>query len=305
MLSYLGTANDITAQRDEERERQALAALVRASADAIIGKDLEGTITELESRRRANLRVPAPRRSSVARSRCSSPRAARPSCPGSSIGSVTAKRIEFMETERLRRDGRRIDVALTVSPMRDASGAAMGASTVARDMSEQKLAERLLESERRQLAEAQRIAKVGSWELDPVDRGAGLVAAAVPQSRLRPGRPGPDPGADLRARPSRGREEISRRHQQISREGTEFEFDFRVVMPDGELRTLEVHGASAAAEPGRAARFLGTSRDVTKERDAERLKDEFFGLVSHELRTPLTSIIGYAEARPRSSSRRT
>ena len=36
-------------------------------------------------------------------------------------------------------------------------------------------------------------------------------------------------------------------------------------------------------------------RDVTAEREAERLKDEFFALVSHELRTPLTSIIGYLE----------
>ncbi len=42
-------------------------------------------------------------------------------------------------------------------------------------------------------------------------------------------------------------------------------------------------------------RMIGTSRDVTAERDAERLKDEFFQLVSHELRTPLTSIVGYAE----------
>ena len=41
--------------------------------------------------------------------------------------------------------------------------------------------------------------------------------------------------------------------------------------------------------------MMGTSRDVTAERDAERLKDDFFGLVSHELRTPLTSIIGYTE----------
>ena len=31
------------------------------------------------------------------------------------------------------------------------------------------------------------------------------------------------------------------------------------------------------------------------ERDAERIKDEFFALVSHELRTPLTSIIGYTD----------
>ena len=36
-------------------------------------------------------------------------------------------------------------------------------------------------------------------------------------------------------------------------------------------------------------------RDVSAEREAERLKDEFFALVSHELRTPLTSIIGYLE----------
>jgi signal transduction histidine kinase len=36
-------------------------------------------------------------------------------------------------------------------------------------------------------------------------------------------------------------------------------------------------------------------REVTLEREAERMKDDFFALVSHELRTPLTSIIGYLE----------
>jgi len=36
-------------------------------------------------------------------------------------------------------------------------------------------------------------------------------------------------------------------------------------------------------------------RDVTGEREADRLKDEFFALVSHEFRTPLTSVIGYVE----------
>ncbi|MEY2533593.1 MAG: hypothetical protein QOF29_1503 [bacterium] len=35
--------------------------------------------------------------------------------------------------------------------------------------------------------------------------------------------------------------------------------------------------------------------DVTAEREAERMKDEFFALVSQELRTPLTSIVGYVE----------
>jgi signal transduction histidine kinase/HAMP domain-containing protein len=36
-------------------------------------------------------------------------------------------------------------------------------------------------------------------------------------------------------------------------------------------------------------------RDITAERESERLKDEFFALVSHELRTPLTSILGFLE----------
>ena len=51
--------------------------------------------------------------------------------------------------------------------------------------------------------------------------------------------------------------------------------------------------------------FLGVERcdfedpasfaDITPQRRAERLKEEFFALVSHELRTPLTSIAGYLE----------
>jgi signal transduction histidine kinase len=66
------------------------------------------------------------------------------------------------------------------------------------------------------------------------------------------------------------------------------------VFPDGSVHELTIEGR-LIVEDGRATRMIGTSRDVTAERDAERLKDEFIGLVSHELRTPLTSILGYTE----------
>ena len=65
-------------------------------------------------------------------------------------------------------------------------------------------------------------------------------------------------------------------------------------MPDGRIRVMEAQGQPFTDAAG-GTRLAGTSRDVTAERDAERLKDEFFGLISHELRTPLTSIIGYTE----------
>jgi signal transduction histidine kinase len=46
---------------------------------------------------------------------------------------------------------------------------------------------------------------------------------------------------------------------------------------------------------GRQIGRLLVLREVTGEREAERVKEEFFALVSHELRTPLTAILGYVE----------
>src|SRR5207253_2250301 len=51
---------------------------------------------------------------------------------------------EFSETERIRSDGRRIKIALSVSPIRDTSGQVVGASSVKRDITEEKRVEAAL-----------------------------------------------------------------------------------------------------------------------------------------------------------------
>jgi two-component system, chemotaxis family, CheB/CheR fusion protein len=63
------------------------------------------------------------------------------------------QRIEHYETVRLAKDGRRIDVSLTVSPIRDAGGRVIGASKVARDVTERRQAEEALQAERRKALE--------------------------------------------------------------------------------------------------------------------------------------------------------
>jgi signal transduction histidine kinase len=52
--------------------------------------------------------------------------------------------VEHYETVRMRKDGSLVDVALTVSPIRDAAGRVVGASTIARDITERRLAETLV-----------------------------------------------------------------------------------------------------------------------------------------------------------------
>jgi signal transduction histidine kinase len=60
-------------------------------------------------------------------------------------------------------------------------------------------------------------------------------------------------------------------------------------------KVLEMYSAPVDAPPGRRVGRLLVMRDVTDERQAERLKSDLMSTVSHELRTPLASVLGYAE----------
>lgn len=62
-----------------------------------------------------------------------------------------------------------------------------------------------------------------------------------------------------------------------------------------EARDLEIYSAPVATTSGRRIGRLFAFRDVTHEREVDRLKSEFVSMVSHELRTPLTSIKGYVD----------
>jgi PAS domain S-box-containing protein len=64
------------------------------------------------------------------------------------------QKVDHFETVRQTKDGRRLDISLTVSPIRDAEGVVVGASKTARDITDKKEMEREREETRQQLAEA-------------------------------------------------------------------------------------------------------------------------------------------------------
>jgi PAS domain S-box-containing protein len=67
--------------------------------------------------------------------------------------------VEHFDTTRIAKDGRRIPISLTVSPIRNARGKVIGASKIARDITQRKRAEReLVESRRRLASEAAALA---------------------------------------------------------------------------------------------------------------------------------------------------
>jgi PAS domain S-box-containing protein len=149
---------DITEQRSVQRLQAQLAAIVEGSDDAIIGKDLQGIIT---SWNQGAVRIYG----YTAEEMVGQPiaRLIPPTIPNDVPPILEriqrGERVEHYETKRMCKDGTVLDVSLTVSPIRDSEGTVMGASKIARDITEQKHREaervRLLEREQHARAEAE------------------------------------------------------------------------------------------------------------------------------------------------------
>lgn len=159
------------------------------------------------------------------------------------------------------------------------------------------------------LAESQRLARIGSWELDLATleltwseqqfRNFGFAPAKTPIRR------------DLvitRIDPRDIERHEAVIHSAIAT-GEGFTIDYRVVHPDGRLVHIHTIGRPVVDDQGKHIKFVGTSQDVTERIQLEEqlrrqyeqllkldlLKSNFVNSVTHELRTPLTSIMGYAE----------
>lgn len=68
-----------------------------------------------------------------------------------------------------------------------------------------------------------------------------------------------------------------------------------VRRPDGEERYIRVSASSLSDFEGNVNGAIAVFHDITQDKIAERLKDEFLSVVSHELRTPLSAIMGYSD----------
>lgn len=139
---------DVTAQRLLERDRanqlltaRLLASIVESSNDAIISKSLEGIIQSWNAAAERLFGFTAKEATGRHISLVIPPE--RISEEDQIIASLKAgRRIEHYETERVRKDGQRLTVSLTISPIRDDKGNVIGASKIVRDVTERRRVER-------------------------------------------------------------------------------------------------------------------------------------------------------------------
>jgi PAS domain S-box-containing protein len=322
---------DVSAQRRMERDRASqldtarlLAAIVESSDDAIISKSLDGIIQSWNAGaerlfgyaadqavgRHISLVIPSERLAEE----------------DDIIASLKkGERIEHFETERVRSDGRRILVSLTVSPVKNDAGNVIGASKIVRDVTHQRQAE---QRERQLLAEAaasnakfHAFFEQGALFAGIMDMSGTILEAnrlswegcgyTREQIIGKPFWEGPwwAPVPELA-------EQIRRASMQAAA-GQIFRAEMPYFVSDGSQRMADVTIQPIRDDAGRVLHLAPTGVDITDRKQAEaeraklevslrrlaselseadRRKNEFLAMLAHELRNPLAPISNAARA---------
>jgi PAS domain S-box-containing protein len=258
---------DVTERKQAEEMRERLAAIVDSSDDAIISKTLDGTIAAWN--RGAEKVFGYSAAEAVGKPMTMLMPAERVDEETDILARIgRGQSVEHFETVRVRKDGAKIDVSVTISPIRDGNGTIVGASKVARDITERKRAEEAL----RQLDERRRFAletaKLGDWDLDITTMQAtrSLLHDQIfgYQSLL------PQWSFDIFLRHVHpdDREGVRENFQRCASQRKRWELECRIVCKNGDTRWIWACGDHYRELSGDATRMFGIVQDVTERRQA-------------------------------------
>jgi len=261
---------DITERKQTEAALIRLASIVEFSEDAIIGKDMNSTVTSWN--RGAEKIFGYTAGEMVGASIMKIIPADRQDEENQIMEQVKrGLSIEHFDSLRQTKDGRLIDISVTASPIKNAAGKVTGVSKVARDISERKRVEEALRETQARLKSTLAAGSIGTWTWDIVnDRLAadkftadlfsietdaaakGLPAEAYLQAVMKEDQPGVT-DALARAIKSCGH----------------YDIEYRVRQKDGEQCWLQARGRVDCDGAGNAVNFHGAVMDITERKRTE------------------------------------
>jgi PAS domain S-box-containing protein len=291
---------DVTERRFAEAASSTLASIVESSDDVIISKTLDGIITSWNGSaerlfgytkaetlgRNIAMIIPAERQAEE---------------DGVLAGVRRGEKVEHFETERITKDGRRLSISLTVSPIKSATGEIIGASKIARDISQRRQTQLQLEVSEtrfRRLFEAahdgilildaasQKITQVNPFLVDLLDYPAEhfLGKELWEIGFLR----------DKEASQSAMQQLYDQ--GEIRYESLPLEDRLGCLHPvemvanvydEGRHRVIQCNIRDISIRSGLEKLLRGQASELS---DLHRRKDEFLAMLSHELRSPLAPI---------------
>ncbi|MCS3795996.1 PAS domain S-box protein [Niastella sp. OAS944] len=271
---------DITERKNIDERNRHFTAIVQSSDDAIISKTLDGIITSWNTSAErifghtSQEMIGTPITRIIPADRLDEE-------PLILERLKRGERIDHFETKRVTKDGRLLDISLSISPVKNSKGVIIGASKIARDITAQKIAEqRIRESEEKvrvseeRLRLAVEIAEMGMWDLD---LKTGLTTTSAEHRRILGYSKTVQWNKTLfmqMVHPA-DRPRVEQAFQLAMRTG-KISYEARVVRNDNTERWIRVNGTTIYDKKHQPLRLLGTLLDITEQKKA---KDELENMV--------------------------
>jgi two-component system, cell cycle sensor histidine kinase and response regulator CckA len=290
-------------RHQSDRASRHLASIVEASEDAIISKTIDGVILSWNAGaeslygytaaeaigRPVSLIIPADRieeESDLAR-RAS---AGRP--------------LTHFETIRQKKEGTCVHVSLTLSPIRDDAGRISRVSSIARDITERRAAERALFDAEERMRFALEVSHVGIWDVDLRTGVSRWSTISEQQHGIAAGTFAGTIEAFAAAIHADDRREVLDAIDRAVRERVDANIVYRTIWPDGGVHWIRSIGRFVYDEMGNPVRGAGIAMDVTERqtleeqfRQSQKMEaiGQLAGGIAHDFNNMLTAILGNAE----------
>ena len=269
-----GTVQDITERKQAVEARFRLASIVESSDDAIISKNLDGIImtwnrgaqrifgfSEVEAVGQPVTILVPPELREEEQTILKNTRA--------------GEKVEHYETVRVTKEGKKINVSLTISPLREATGRVIGSSKIARDITERKRAEEELKKSEKRFRLMADSAPMLIW-LSGVDK----LATDFNREWLK------FTGRTIQQQLQTGwtdnihPDDVNQRLEDYAHafeEKQKFTSEYRMRRNDGQYRWMLDQGVPRFLDDGTFAGYVGYCVDVTEQREAKAALVELSG----------------------------
>ena len=299
-LESYGVMIDITARKAAEEAAAQLAAIVESSEEAIIAKSLRGVITSWNKGAERLFGYSAKE------------------MIGESIWKVipedgeheefnilntirTGHAVRSHDSIRLHRSGRRIHVAVSVSPIFNPQGMVVGAATIARDVTDRKRQTEMLRENEARLRLALKSARAGAWDFDLRRRELHWSPEMFALYGLDPAKGQPTREILAQRIAPEHRKRARKEFMRAILHGGSFTLEFPIIRPDGTEIWTALAGDVIKDEHGRAISARGIDQDITERKNWEKRQAMLLRELSHRVKNTLAVVQSLARQTLRSS----